>query len=312
MRDKGDPAADTLLKPLHKIQNKCLRRITGGYKRTPRAALEKETGIPPIDLYIDTVVMQRAATVRNHPIERHIKHTLDSIWATAPRGQRRARRPPPRPKSGPELLLERAQEREEEIRGLLAHRAEIAQQSPAGRRRPARRRDDRQGGHQHRYKPATLISRWADITWRKRWEKEAYGRRASTWLTPWTVRTIPLYEGLTKAEATALFLLRTEVIGLKAWLASIQVPGILPHCPCGRSAQTVRHTLLHCPLYNRNGLFHNTRTQSLIAMLSHPDRARAAARWFINQDILDQFRTAKEIAQEDTQDFAPLPDLSLW
>jgi hypothetical protein len=47
-------------------------------------------------------------------------------------------------------------------------------------------------------------------------------------------------------------------------------------------------------------------------MLSQPDRARSAARWFINQDILDQFRTAKEIAQEDTQNFAPLPDLSLW
>jgi hypothetical protein len=30
-----------------------------------------------------------------------------------------------------------------------------------------------------------------------------------------------LYAGLSKAKATALFLMRTEVIGLNAWLASV-------------------------------------------------------------------------------------------
>ena len=40
--------------------------------------------------------------------------------------------------------------------------------------------------------------------------------------------TLPLYEGLTKAESTAAFLLRTEVLGLNAWLASIYVPNTTP------------------------------------------------------------------------------------
>jgi hypothetical protein len=56
-----------------------------------------------------------------------------------------------------------------------------------------------------------------------------------------------LYDGLLKHEATALFLLRTEVLGLNAWLASVGVPGIDKRCSCGWPAQTVRHILLFCP-----------------------------------------------------------------
>ncbi len=48
------------LKQLENIQNKCLRRITGGYKRTPRAALEREAKIMPLDLYCDALIMNKA------------------------------------------------------------------------------------------------------------------------------------------------------------------------------------------------------------------------------------------------------------
>jgi hypothetical protein len=102
--------------------------------------------------------------------------------------------------------------------------------------------------------------------------------RAATWRTPWSTPTIPMYEGLTKAEATALFLLRTEVIGLNAWLASVQVPGILPRCACGWRAHTVRHVLLHCPQYDRSGLLREAGTEDLYAILSQPNSARLAAR----------------------------------
>ena len=59
-------------------------------------------------------------------------------------------------------------------------------------------------------------------------------------------RDIPLYlyDNITKAEATALFLLRSEVLGLNCWLASVGVQGVLPHYVCGWRAQTVKpHTL---------------------------------------------------------------------
>lgn len=317
--DNGQPIIDNRIQPLRIIQNRCLRRITGGYKRTPIAALERETGIPPLDLYIDATAMQRAITIKNHRVENDVHRALDDIWtsAVAPR-PRRAR--PPRAAGGRERLLKRALEREAEMREFIAHHAETAEQTPRGRRtargrgrqRPYQQRPHQQGGHRHRYKATTLITLWADLQWRKRWERTAQNRRASTWNTPWTAQTVPLYEGLTKAEATALFLLRTEVLGLKAWLASIQVPGILPRCPCGWPAQTVRHIMLQCPQYDRVPLIAATQTESLSVMLSERDRVGHAARWFLRQGILEQFRTAQEIAQENLGGFAPLPELSNW
>ena len=63
-----------------------------------------------------------------------------------------------------------------------------------------------------------------------------------------------LYARLTKEEATALFLIRSSVLGLNAWLAAIGVPDINPRCLCGLHAQTVRHVLLHCPQVERQEL----------------------------------------------------------
>jgi hypothetical protein len=74
------------------------------------------------------------------------------------------------------------------------------------------------------------------------------------WLVLWTQKTRLLYEGLTKAETTALFLIRTEVIGLNAWLAAVRVPGVFPACLCGWHAQTVRHVLLYCIRHERTDL----------------------------------------------------------
>jgi len=68
------------LKPLKAIQNKCLRRITGGYKRTPVAALEREAGVPPLDLYTEAMALQRAATTKGHPVNRDIEAVVNTIW----------------------------------------------------------------------------------------------------------------------------------------------------------------------------------------------------------------------------------------
>ncbi len=44
------------------------------------------------------------------------------------------------------------------------------------------------------------------------------GRSETTWTELWERRPPRLYDGLTKAQATALFLMRTEAIGLNKWL----------------------------------------------------------------------------------------------
>ena len=106
-------------------------------------------------------------------------------------------------------------------------------------------------------------------------------------------------------------LLRTEVIGLNAWLASVGVPGVLPQCDCGWHAQTVRHIMLHCPKYEqqRLDLIRETQSEYLHRILSNTASAHAAARWIVRCGILQQFSVAREIELEDATKYVPLPTL---
>ena len=63
------------------------------------------------------------------------------------------------------------------------------------------------------------------------------------WKTLWGKPIVPLYKDLIKAEAIVLFLLCIEVIGLNAWLASINILEILPRCECGWLRQIVYYIL---------------------------------------------------------------------
>jgi hypothetical protein len=45
--------------------------------------------------------------------------------------------------------------------------------------------------------------------------------------------------------------IRTERIGLRSYLASRKVPGYeSPECLCGFAKQTVKHILVHCPMFS--------------------------------------------------------------
>ena len=311
LRDNGEPIAPSKLQPLKAIQNKCLRRIAGAYKRTPTAAVERETVIPPLDLYINAIAMQQATTTEHHQVSAEIKEKLDELWArerphtTEMRRGRRLGRPRNRPDTGMEKLRARAREKGQEVSDDLRNEAEA--QGRSWRRGGMR-------GHQHQWKATTLISRWLDREWKKRWMAVAQGKSATTWRTPWTQPVLRLYEGLQKHEATALFLLRTEVIGLNAWLAHIGVPDILPRCACGAQAQTVRHILLHCPdLVNlRAEMLEIAQTENLEEILSSRAGSQAAVHMLLRSGLLGQFQVANEIAKESATPTSPLRDLDSW
>ena len=120
------------------------------------------------------------------------------------------------------------------------------------------------------------------------------------------------YAGLTKAEATALFLMRTEIIGLNAWLAAVGITGALPTCPCGWHAQTVRHVLLHCPDHERVGLLLECGTERLEEILGRPSCVKPAARWWIESEVMEQFRVAKEIEIEDIVEYRAFANEEEW
>ena len=60
------------LAPLAKLQNKCLYRTIGAYRRIPRAILKREAAVLLLNIYINTTAIQKAATVQSHPVEENI------------------------------------------------------------------------------------------------------------------------------------------------------------------------------------------------------------------------------------------------
>jgi Reverse transcriptase (RNA-dependent DNA polymerase)/Endonuclease-reverse transcriptase len=257
------------LSPLEKVQTSCLRRITGGYKRTPVAALEREVRLPPLPLYVEATTSQRALRASDQPVEKDIRRVADEIW----RRMRTARYAP----------------------------------------RPGTRRERAQA--EAKVEKRTIGQRLEDA-WKARWEARLRRQRdirlPAVWATPWKQDSRKLYAGLSKAEATALLLMRTEVIGLNAWLASIQVPGIEALCPCGEAVQTVRHVVLHCRRHDRTLLTQRCGTERLDEILSRPTSAAYAARWLIASGALGQFRVAKEIKEEDISRFTAFEDCNQW
>ena len=111
VRDNGGAPAKNLLKPLQKIQNQCLRRITGAYRRTLTAAMEKEAAIPPIQLHIETTALQRAAKMAPNRVEKESAEALDGIWEILAKRWRKIEWPP----APLEALRARARDRENEI-----------------------------------------------------------------------------------------------------------------------------------------------------------------------------------------------------
>jgi len=106
-----------------------------------------------------------------------------------------------------------------------------------------------QPGRNQTPNPQKALAAWVSLEWKRRWRHNAAGQQATTWKAEWTQAVHQLYDGLCKHEAKALFILRTEVLGLNDWLASIGVTDVDKRCGCGWPSQTVRHILLFCPIY---------------------------------------------------------------
>ena len=141
--------------------------------------------------------------------------------------------------------------------------------------------------------------------WEARWKLKAAGTqsRATTWTTEWSTKPLSLYDGLQKHEATALFLLRTEVLGLKDWLARVGVPEARPDCPCGARRQTLNHILAFCPnlIEPRIRLVTRAGTTELRRILTDPQKVKYAARWLLETRTLEQFSVALEVEREEME-----------
>jgi hypothetical protein len=295
-----------MLSALEAVQNRGLRTVMGAYKRTLITLLTREAGVEPLFLNARAIAGEYAVRTKNDAVIRRIQRVSNQVWeANIPRNRRRI--PAPRPPLPMEANIPRS---EEDARKGLTEIRKWKEFNNRKTEQARRRRHD--VGPQEANRKGKILSptrAWMDAIWRKKWKETSIGKRPTAWRTPWSAQPLTLYDGLTKAESTALFLLRTEVIGLRAWLYEIGVPDILPRCPCAYPAETVRHVLLECNRYPREDLLQSAGTEDKEKMLSQRKGAHAAARWLVESGALQQFKIAKEIDKIDLSRRRALPRL---
>ena len=147
--------------------------------------------------------------------------------------------------------------------------------------------------------------------WQHKWQEQREASRGlqnlgTAWMTEWSVCRKKLYKGLERHEATALFLLRSQVLGVREWLYRIGVPNVTPECPCRWHAQTVQHLLIHCPRMPTATLRQRVESGDIHIMLNTPGKAQITARWFIGTGLLSQFEVARQIDDENPQSYGQL------
>jgi len=206
-----------VIKAISKLQSKGLRLVAGAYKATPIRELEKETFVPPIDIYCKEIWAKHIRRTYASPAGSYIQEQCRAIGS---RLRRKKRKRQGQLQTGATMLTV-GQER-------LAWAEKRAQDLGEGS------------------KKATATE------WGRRWAQERRGGRGG-----WHVslakdgrprpNNIKLYSKLKKAESSAVFQARTGRIGLRHFLAKARVPEISsPECSCGYGLETAAHVLLHC------------------------------------------------------------------
>ena len=275
---------------LAKIQNKCLRKVTGAYRATPIPVLEAEASVAPLEYQLDKLVLQYQALRGTHPATKEGNERIARHFQGR-RGRKKRRQPTPTTKK--------------EAWALKALGEESWDRAATGTKRK------KNWVNPHRdveeYQSIDVIRRkmqdWFRERRSKKWEK--YQRRIPI-ATRTPAQTGNLYDGrfdhhkmLRKAESSVAVQMRSGKIGLNAFLNRIRVPGIDPDCRCGWRRQDVKHILLFCPRSreDRPRLLAEAGTRDFQTMLTTTKGIRAAARWMVNSGWLNSFELASEQLQ---------------
>ena len=132
-------------------------------------------------------------------------------------------------------------------------------------------------------------------------------------LGPWAATWKQLFKGLTRPASTIATLLRTEAIGLNAFLSRVGVPGISPSCSCGAQSETPKHVVIFCPnrATGRAEMLMKAGTSRYHTLLTTGKGLQAVTKWFLQHGGLAQFARAKheDIRPEKGQEWQELEAL---
>lgn len=260
---------------LELLQNKGLRNITGAFKRTSTASLEAEAFVPPISIQLNKLQDQATHRMLHNDRVTLIEHSCNTI-----RAKLASRSTHPTPLTMKKQLLAEA----------------VASGTPP----PQYRRD---GSSTTPPSPMMAIAAYHKNKWKERWDDYRNGRttQTPTQRTPLDGSTRQLRRSMPKAESTLATHIRTERIGLRAYLHANKVPDHdSPACECGHTSQTAKHVLIHCPTWT-------TLRQRLRDDMGEPGPLdyrritgtarglRAAARMLMETNLLAQFAVARTL-----------------
>lgn len=258
------------------LQNQGLRNATGAFKRTSTDTLEAEAFIPPIGLFMDRLQDKATLRRRNAGQTQATREICDKIHGKI-RGIERGRKDTPG-------------ERKLRILNAIIEK---------GRSIHRRKHPTRNPGQERIVNEEKAIDVYHLDQWEKRWE--SYQNRNGAASVPPARRhgigkeTVIMRKNLHKAESTMATHIRTECIGLKAYLTDRKVPGYLSAaCSCGFARQTAKHILMHCPLYaeRRAEMLRAVGTQDYRTLTASAKGLKEASKFMIRTNLLEQFSLA--------------------
>ncbi|KAI0996447.1 hypothetical protein K3495_g11734 [Podosphaera aphanis] len=103
---------------------------------------------------------------------------------------------------------------------------------------------------------------------------------------------------LSRAQSSIATQIRSEHIGLNAYLYRRKIPGVeSPICQCGYPTQNIRHMVMTCPQWakGRGEVLRRAKDRSFEAMMNSPADMARITQWILTQGWIEQFRLAGEV-----------------
>jgi hypothetical protein len=281
-----ETARKVIDRKLEILQNRSLRTILGAYRAVSTRVLEKEAAIPPISIVLAAQTANATKRILTGAAAQTIKNACAIIRNRSLR----------RTNGRHETQLNRLTKWMQTIVPKKTWDKEIRQVTPerTHQERPTREREKRQ----RRPKTKTwseAICNWKQHRWKELWENYQKSIPPGKVKAPAQKVTNDYYPkihvGISKATTSLITQIRTEKIGLNAFLAERRVPNRTPECSCGNMRQTAKHILIYCPEFteSREDLYRAAGTRDYSKMLATPRGAKAAANWLQRTNLLPQF-----------------------
>jgi len=265
-----------LRKSLESIQGRFLRAITGAYKAASIEALEIETFIEPLDLYLEKFASRGAArqVLKGYGQKgRLFREILRNRY-------RRRGRPRPELNSTSTPSLRTSE-------GLRPEIIEIPTTNDAQIENTTLWKE------YGKALEAFYASKWKD-----RWEKSQKGRAIALYHPQPTPKALQLYKNRTKPFCSILIQLRTGKIGLNDFLHRARVPNIEALCECKEEEETVGHFLFKCPRWKEQRALLNG-LKTVKEALEGRENSEKAVKYLLATGRLEQFsRVDCELALE--------------